>query len=246
MRTVNGHKVMLQAHRGVSTDCPENTMVAFRASVEQGYDWIELDPKFTADNQCVVLHDRYLDRTARTPDGKKPPEKTPIESVTLAEARAYEYGSWHDAAFFNMVRPLELVFSSGMDKGEQIGPKTMDVLEMTSFEQFFDAYKAQQEFFIEMMAQADNAVDAAHAVRCPLPFESCLIDDCIANGKSVQEGGCHYNFTGPQGFGIANVAASLAVMRKLVFEDGVISMAEMKQALADNFGRVPPTSALWS
>lgn len=144
---------------------------------------------------------------------------------------------WHDAAFFNMVRPLELVFSSGMDKGEQIGPKTMDVLEMTSFEQFFDAYKAQQEFFIEMMAQADNAVDAAHAVRCPLPFESCLIDDCIANGKSVQEGGCHYNFTGPQGFGIANVADSLAVMRKLVFEDGAISMAEMKQALADNFGK---------
>ena len=144
---------------------------------------------------------------------------------------------WHDAAFFNMVRPLELVFSSGMDKGEQIGPKTMDVLEMTSFDQFFDAFKAQQEFFIEMMAQADNAVDAAHAVRCPLPFESCLIDDCIANGRSVQEGGCHYNFTGPQGFGIANVADSLAVMRKLVFEDGVITMAEMKQALADNFGK---------
>ena len=144
---------------------------------------------------------------------------------------------WHDAAFFNMVRPLELVFSSGMDKGEQIGPKTMDVLEMTHFEEFFEAFKTQQEFFIEMMAQADNAVDAAHAVRCPLPFESCMIDDCIANGRSVQEGGCHYNFTGPQGFGIANVADSLAVIRKLVFEDGVISMAEMKQALADNFGK---------
>ena len=168
---------------------------------------------------------------------------------TLEDARGYciigcvepsachKTDGWHDAAFFNMVRPLELVFSSGMDKGEQIGPKTMDVLEMTSFEEFYDAYKAQQEFFIEMMAQADNAVDAAHAVRCPLPFESCLIDDCIANGKSVQEGGCHYNFTGPQGFGIANVADSLAVMRKLVFEDGVISMAEMKQALADNFGK---------
>ena len=168
---------------------------------------------------------------------------------TLEDARGYciigcvepsachKTDGWHDAAFFNMVRPLELVFSSGMDKGEQIGPKTMDVLEMTSFEQFFDAYKAQQEFFIEMMAQADNAVDAAHAVRCPLPFESCLIDDCIANGRSVQEGGCHYNFTGPQGFGIANVADSLAVMRKLVFEDGVITMAEMKQALADNFGK---------
>ena len=168
---------------------------------------------------------------------------------TLEDARGYciigcvepsachKTDGWHDAAFFNMVRPLELVFSSGMDKGVQIGPKTMDVLEMTHFEQFFEAYKTQQEFFIEMMAQADNAVDAAHAVRCPLPFESCMIDDCIAAGKSVQEGGCHYNFTGPQGFGIANVADSLAVIRKLVFEDGVITMADMKQALADNFGK---------
>lgn len=168
---------------------------------------------------------------------------------TLEDARGYciigcvepcachKTDGWHDAAFFNMVRPLELVFSSGMDKGEQIGPQTMDVLKMTSFEQFYDAFKTQQEFFIEMMAQADNAVDAAHAVRCPLPFESAMLDDCIAVGKSVQEGGCHYNFTGPQGFGIANVADSLTVMRKLVFEDGVISMAEMKQALADNFGK---------
>lgn len=168
---------------------------------------------------------------------------------TLEDARTYciigcvepqacaKTDGWHDAAFFNMVRPLEMVFSSGVDKGEQIGPKTMDVLEMTKFEEFYDAYKTQQEFFIEMMVQADNAVDAAHRDKCPLPFESCMIDDCIARGKSIQQGGAHYNFTGPQGFGIANVADSLAVIRKLVFEDGSVSMAEMKQALADNFGK---------
>ncbi len=144
---------------------------------------------------------------------------------------------WHDAAFFNMVRPLELVFSSGMDKGKLIGLPTKDVCEMTSFEEFYEAYKAQEAHMIEMMVQADNAVDMAHAARCPLPFESCMIDDCMQNGKSAQEGGAHYNFTGPQGFGIANVADSLAVIRKLVFEDGTVSMAEMKQALADNFGK---------
>ena len=144
---------------------------------------------------------------------------------------------WHDAAFFNMVRPLELVFSSGMDKGKLIGLPTKDVCEMTSFEEFFDAYKAQEEHMIRMMVQADNAVDAAHAVRCPLPFESCMIDDCIANGKSSQEGGAHYNFSGPQGFGIANVADSLSVIRKLVFEDRTLTMAELKEALADNFGK---------
>ncbi len=168
---------------------------------------------------------------------------------TLEDARAYSIigcvepctpgktDGWHDAAFFNMVRPLELVFSSGMDKGKLIGLPTKDVCEMTSFEEFYDAYKAQESHMIEMMVQADNAVDAAHAARCPLPFESCMIDDCLSKGKSIQEGGAHYNFTGPQGFGIANVADSLAVVRELVFERGVVSMAELKQALADNFGK---------
>lgn len=106
MRTVNGRTVALQAHRGVSTDCPENTMAAFRAAVEQGYDWIELDPKFTADNQCVVLHDRTINRTGRTPDGQTPPEKTAIIDLTLEQARAYEYGSWQDAQFKGEQLPL--------------------------------------------------------------------------------------------------------------------------------------------
>ena len=33
---------------------------------------------------------------------------------------------------------------------------------------------------------------------------SALVDDCIGRGKSLQEGGAIYNFTGPQAFGIAD------------------------------------------
>jgi len=94
MRSINGHSTALQAHRGVSTDRPENTMAAFRAAIDMGYDWIELDPKFTKDNVCVVLHDRTLDRTARTLSGEKPPEGLKIAEITYAEALEYEYGSW--------------------------------------------------------------------------------------------------------------------------------------------------------
>lgn len=106
MRTVNGYKVMLQAHRGVCTDCPENTMAAFRCAVKQGYDLIELDPKFTLDNQCVVLHDRNINRTGRTAQGEKIEEVTPINTLTLAQARELEYGSWHSAAHAGEQLPL--------------------------------------------------------------------------------------------------------------------------------------------
>lgn len=143
---------------------------------------------------------------------------------------------WHDAAFFNMCRPLELVFSNGRDNGVQVGPNTGDVTKFTSFEQFVNAYQVQTNYFINLMVNADNAVDYAHAERCPLPFLSSMLDDCISRGKSAQEGGAHYNFTGPQGFGVANVADAMYAIRELVFKQKKYTLAEIKEALQSNFG----------
>lgn len=144
---------------------------------------------------------------------------------------------WHDAAFFNMCRPLELVFANGEDKGEMVGVPTGEVTEMSSFEEFYNAYKKQMEYCISLLVNADNSIDVAHAKRCPLPFLSCMVDDCLKRGKSVQEGGAVYNFTGPQGFGIANMADSLFAVRKLVYEEKKVTMEEMKEALTWNFGK---------
>ena len=108
--------------------------------------------------------------------------------LSLADAREYNIigcvepqkagktEGWHDAAFFNMCRPLEMVFSNGMDKGVQISVQTGDVTEMKSFDEFYDAYKKQMEYFISLLVNADNAIDVAHAERCPLPFLSCMVD----------------------------------------------------------------------
>ena len=151
--------------------------------------------------------------------------------------KAGKTDGWHDAAFFNMCRPLELVFSNGMDKGELVGIPTGDVTKMTTFEEFYDAYKKQMDYCISLLVNADNAIDVAHAERCPLPFLSCMVDDCIKRGLSVQEGGAVYNFTGPQGFGIANMADSLYAVRQLVYRDRKVSMEEYKEALVWNYGK---------
>ncbi|MDD2710694.1 MAG: glycerophosphodiester phosphodiesterase [Verrucomicrobiae bacterium] len=45
------------AHRGDSTDFPENTLPAFRRAIQLGVDWIELDIHLTRDRQLVVIHD---------------------------------------------------------------------------------------------------------------------------------------------------------------------------------------------
>lgn len=169
--------------------------------------------------------------------------------LTLEDARDYNIigcvepqkagktEGWHDAAFFNMCRPLELVFSNGKDKGAQVGPETGDVEKMETFEDFFHAYEIQMDYAIKLLVNADNAIDMAHAERCPLPFLSSMVDDCMARGKSVQEGGAVYNFTGPQGFGVANMADSLYAVKQLVFDEKKVTMKELKQALMLNYGK---------
>ena len=169
--------------------------------------------------------------------------------LTLEDARDYNIigcvepqkagktEGWHDAAFFNMCRPLELVFSNGKDKGAQVGPKTGDVEKMETFEEFFHAYEIQMDYAIKLLVNADNAIDMAHAERCPLPFLSSMVDDCMKRGKSVQEGGAVYNFTGPQGFGVANMADSLYAVKQLVFDEKKVTMKELKQALMLNYGK---------
>ena len=168
--------------------------------------------------------------------------------LTLEDARDYciigcvepqkgaKTDGWHDAAFFNMCRPLELVFSNGMDKGVQIGPETGDVAQMQTFEEVFEAYKTQQNYFIKLLVNANNAIDMAHATRCPLPFQSCMVDDCLGRGPSLHEGGAIYNFTGPQGFGIANNTDALLAIKQLVFEERKVTMVELRDALNANFG----------
>jgi len=169
--------------------------------------------------------------------------------LTLQDARDYNIigcvepqksgktEGWHDAAFFNMCRPLELVFSNGIDKGVRIGPATGNVEDMTTFEQFYDAYKKQMDYAIQLLVNADNAIDMAHAERCPLPFLSSMVDDCMKVGRTVQEGGAVYNFTGPQGFGVANMADSLYSVKTLVYDEKKITMGELKEALATNYGK---------
>jgi glycerophosphoryl diester phosphodiesterase len=72
------------AHRGSSSEAPENTLPAFEAAVRRGADAIELDVRLTADGAPVVLHDATLDRTT---------ERTgPLAAITLAELRLVDAG----------------------------------------------------------------------------------------------------------------------------------------------------------
>lgn len=73
-------------HRGYSDAAPENTLAAYRLSAQSGFNMVECDVNFTSDGVPVLLHDSTVDRTSNGSGS--------ITSMTLAEVRALDFGSW--------------------------------------------------------------------------------------------------------------------------------------------------------
>ena len=144
---------------------------------------------------------------------------------------------WSDSAMFNMARLLELTLFGGQDPqgGQQIGLDTPALNEMNNFEELEAAYDEQLAHFIPLMVRGCNVVDSIHAEILPSPFLSLVIDDCIERGLDVTAGGARYNFSGPQGVQIANVADSFAAVRQAVFEENWLTAEELLAALRTNY-----------
>jgi glycerophosphoryl diester phosphodiesterase len=74
------------AHRGFSSQAPENTLVAIEKAIEIGADMVEIDVTVTSDGEVILLHDETLDRT--TTGTGLPTDRT------LTEIRQLDAGSW--------------------------------------------------------------------------------------------------------------------------------------------------------
>lgn len=169
--------------------------------------------------------------------------------VTLEDARDYciigcvepqkggKTEGWHDAAFFSLAKCLELALNNGVDpiSGAQLGPKTGTLETMATFADVLTAYRRTVAHMVRLLVISDNCCDIAHGSINPLPFLSSMVADCIPKGKSLQEGGAHYNFTGPQGVGVGNVGDALSALNKLVYTDGVVDRKELAEALRKNW-----------
>ena len=147
------------------------------------------------------------------------------------------YLGWSDAAMFNLVKVLELTINDGicMISGKQIGLKTGSLDTYRDYPAFEKAYRQQIDFFIDKMILACDVVEKLHQIHLPSPFLSSVVDDCLATGKDVTSGGAKYNLSGIQAIQAANIADSLAVIKKLVFEEKKFKKEELLDALRTNF-----------
>jgi len=135
---------------------------------------------------------------------------------------------------------LGLIDLYRMLRGKQIGVKSGAARNFQSMDEVLRAYHAQVGNAVARMVQAMEYCDCAHAALKPTPFISSTVDDCIEKGRDVTRGGARYNFTGPQAIGLADVADSLAAIKRLVFDERKISMAGLLEAMSNDFRDAEP------
>ena len=144
---------------------------------------------------------------------------------------------WSDAAMFNLNKALELTLNNGkcLLTGQKLGLDMGSLETYQTYEQLEKAFKIQIDYFIEMMMKAEEVVERVHQECLPTAFLSCVIDDCLEKGVDVTRGGAKYNLSGIQMIQIANLADSLAAIKKLVYEDHLLDSKELLTALQDDF-----------
>lgn len=139
----------------------------------------------------------------------------------------------------NLLKCLELALHDGYDPavGRRIGPESGKggTSRFSSFEDVMRAYKRQVEFATARVCAASNAVQKAHAETSPNLFRSLFVDGCIAKGIDFKAGGARYNHGQILTQGIANTADALAAIKKLVFEEKVITPEQLMDAMRDDF-----------
>ncbi len=144
---------------------------------------------------------------------------------------------WSDAAMFNLVKALELAMNDGkcLLTGAQLGPQTGYLTDFATYGDLERAFATQIDYFFEKMIEACEKVEEIHQRLLPSALLSSVIDDCLERGIDVTRGGAHYNLSGIQVIQVANVADSLAAVKKLVFEDGTVDKARLVAALQSNY-----------
>ena len=149
---------------------------------------------------------------------------------------------WSDAAMFNLVRVLELTLYGGVEPetDRQVGLKTRRLEELPTFADLEAAYAAQLRHFVALMVKGVNVVDNLHSQVVSTPFLSTVVDDCLAVGKDVTAGGAHYNFSGPQGVQVGNMADSLAALKWMVYDRREVGAVDLMAALRRNFAADEP------
>ena len=140
-------------------------------------------------------------------------------------------------SYMNFPRILLIAMNDGIDptSNKRFVEGYGHFRDMKSFDELMNAINVTIRKLTRMSVIVENAIDLALERDVPDILCSALVQDCIGRGKTIKEGGAIYDFISGLQVGIANMADSLAAIKKLVFEEKKITPEQLCNALEDDF-----------
>jgi len=140
-------------------------------------------------------------------------------------------------SFLNFPKSLMIALNDGVEM--KTGIKLCDGIghfkDMKSFDEVMSAWDKIIREFTRHCIIIDSSADTVLEKDTADILCSALCDDCIERGLNLKEGGAVYDFISDLQVGIANLADSLAAIKKCVFEDKAITAKQLWAALQADF-----------
>jgi trans-4-hydroxy-L-proline dehydratase len=151
-------------------------------------------------------------------------------------------------ANLNLLKAVELTLTGGYDlipftdgisgKTDRVtrwGADTGDPTQFATWEQFWQAYATQTKHIIRRIVELYEQSESIRARYAPTPYLSCLVKGCAAKGLDVTQGGAELGYVTIEAVTYATTVDSLLAVRYLVYDEKACTMAELVQALRDNW-----------
>lgn len=209
----------------IHSDCPQEFMNAVTDLVSKGTGF-------------PAIHNDQAGTQMLLQAGYEPEDARDWNNCGCVVPHFRKTGEWTSAVNINFAAAMEYALNEGKSRmtGEKMGLDAKPVTEYGTYQEIEDAVFKQVENLVDLSVIATVVAQKCHTEMVPRPFLSSCVDDCMERGVDLANGGAHYN-VGPvlTGIGLSVVANSLAVIKKLVFEDKVTTLEELDNAMNANW-----------
>jgi len=186
-------------------------------------------------NSLVFISDRAV-TSALTALGLEPADAANYHVVGCYEPGGKDELPSSCNCWLNILKPLEQALNGGRDmvSGEQVGPENDGVF--PTFEDLYHEFERQLQNNSEIAMNGSDFMEKDYPNLHSAPFLSATYDSAVEAGGDLY---CHYSAkycnSSLNAAGLATTADSLTAIRKLVYEDKTMTLAQLIQILKNDW-----------
>jgi len=150
-------------------------------------------------------------------------------------------GKWGHRAtgmtYINFGKVFEIVLNNGMEprSGIQLLKLNGKDGSYKNYDELWQAWKTALSYYFDLAVVCDLVCDRSLKYHDADAFASSTVDCCLERGKTLKNGGAKYDYVSQSNIGMSVVGDSLAAIKKLVFDDKILTIDDLKNALSKNF-----------